>query len=96
MASSDFYEDGASRAANRQQGIPDVGIDSCSTIEGTMIDKNARIGHNVIIRPHPEVVEVVETENADFTFSSPLMSEEYQRLLPDYETYRTRRIVEDE
>lgn len=34
--------------------------------------------------------------SADFMFSSPLMSEEYQRLLPDYEEYRTRRIVGDE
>ena len=47
---------------HRQQGIPDVGIGSGSTIEGAIVDKNARIGHNVIIRPHPEVVEVVETE----------------------------------
>ena len=59
---ADFYEDGASRAANRQRGIPDVGIGSGSTIEGAIIDKNARIGQDVIIRPHPEVVEVVETE----------------------------------
>lgn len=29
---------------------------------------------------------------ADFIFSSYLMNEEYPRLLPDYETYRTRRI----
>jgi methylglyoxal synthase len=28
--------------------------------------------------------------SADFMFSSPLMSEPYQRLLPDYETYRKR------
>jgi methylglyoxal synthase len=34
--------------------------------------------------------------SADFMFSSPLMSEEYQRLLPDYEEYRARRIVGSE
>lgn len=34
--------------------------------------------------------------SADFMFSSPLMAEEYQRLLPDYEEYRTRKIVGDE
>lgn len=28
--------------------------------------------------------------SADFMFSSPLMTEEYQRLLPDYEAYRER------
>jgi len=31
--------------------------------------------------------------SADFMFSSPLMCEEYQRLLPDYEEYQARRIV---
>ncbi len=34
--------------------------------------------------------------SADFMFSSPLMAEEYQRLLPDYEEYRSRRIVGNE
>ena len=34
--------------------------------------------------------------SADFMFSSPLMFEEYQRLLPDYEAYRARRIVGNE
>jgi glucose-1-phosphate adenylyltransferase len=60
---ADFYEDDARRAANREQGIPDVGIGSGSTIEGAIVDKNARIGQNVVIRPHPEIVEMVEEEN---------------------------------
>jgi methylglyoxal synthase len=30
--------------------------------------------------------------SADFIFSSPLMEEEYERQLPDYETYRNRKI----
>jgi methylglyoxal synthase len=34
--------------------------------------------------------------SADFMLSSPLMSEEYQRLLPDYEEYKERRIKGDE
>ncbi len=57
---ADFYEDKAQRAANRQQGVPGVGIGSGSNIEGAIIDKNARIGRNVVIRPHPEVIEMVE------------------------------------
>jgi methylglyoxal synthase len=28
--------------------------------------------------------------SADFIFSSPLMSQEYQRILPDYDQYRAR------
>jgi glucose-1-phosphate adenylyltransferase len=60
---ADFYEDEARRVANRERGRPDVGIGSGSTIEGAIIDKNARIGRNVVIRPHPEVIEMVEEEN---------------------------------
>ncbi|RME70988.1 MAG: methylglyoxal synthase, partial [Chloroflexi bacterium] len=30
----------------------------------------------------------------DFIFSSPLMSEEYERILPDYDEYRSRRILD--
>jgi glucose-1-phosphate adenylyltransferase len=60
---ADFYEDAARRAANRERGRPDVGIGSGTSIEGAIIDKNARIGHNVVIRPHPDVKEMVEEEN---------------------------------
>jgi methylglyoxal synthase len=31
--------------------------------------------------------------SADFPFSSPLLSEPYQRRLPNYETYRQRKIT---
>jgi glucose-1-phosphate adenylyltransferase len=60
---ADFYEDEARRAANQEQGRPNVGIGSNSTIEGAIIDKNARIGKNVVIRPHPEVADMVDEEN---------------------------------
>ncbi|UCC62825.1 MAG: glucose-1-phosphate adenylyltransferase [Anaerolineae bacterium] len=60
---ADFYEDDARRAANRQAGIPDVGIGSGSSIEGAIVDKNTRIGRNVVIRPHPEVTDMVEEDN---------------------------------
>jgi glucose-1-phosphate adenylyltransferase len=60
---ADFYEDDSRRAANREKETPDVGIGSGSTIEGAIVDKNARIGRNVVIRPHPQVTEMVEREN---------------------------------
>jgi len=60
---ADFYEDENRRATNRQQGIPDIGIGPGSTIEGAIIDKNARLGRNVVIRPHPEVIDMIEEEN---------------------------------
>lgn len=34
--------------------------------------------------------------SADFIFSSPLMGEGYRRVLPDYETYKSRRIPGNE
>jgi len=34
--------------------------------------------------------------SADFMFSSPLMNDPYQRILPDYETYRQRVVAEVE
>jgi len=34
--------------------------------------------------------------SADFIFSSPLMTSEYTRLVPDYENYRKRRIATEE
>lgn len=60
---ADFYEDLARRVTNPERGVPDVGIGSGCTIEGAIIDKNARIGNNVVIRPRPEVDEMVEEEN---------------------------------
>jgi len=33
--------------------------------------------------------------SADFMISSPLMDGEYYRLVPDYETYRTRKLDGD-
>jgi len=60
---ADYYEDDTRRAANRQKGLPDMGIGSGSNIEGAIIDKNARIGHNVVIRPHPEIIDMVEAEH---------------------------------
>ncbi len=30
--------------------------------------------------------------SADLMISSPLMDEEYDRLVPDYDTYRTRKV----
>ena len=33
--------------------------------------------------------------SADFMISSPLMDGEYDRLIPDYDDYRTRRLVTD-
>ena len=52
MMGADFYEDEAEKAENRRLGRPHVGIGQGAHIERAIIDKNARIGQGVIIRPH--------------------------------------------
>ncbi len=47
---ADFYETDEDRAENIRIGIPDVGIGPGSSISKAIIDKNARIGRNVVIR----------------------------------------------
>jgi glucose-1-phosphate adenylyltransferase len=57
---ADYYESTEQRAENRRQGIPDVGIGEGCSIEGAIIDKNARIGDGVTIRPHDPDEEMVD------------------------------------
>lgn len=63
MMGADFYETPERKAENRRLERPDVGIGRGSGIEGAIIDKNARIGEGVIIRPHAPDEDMVETEN---------------------------------
>jgi glucose-1-phosphate adenylyltransferase len=59
MLGSDYYESAESIAENEAVGIPRIGIGSETRIENAIIDKNARIGNNVIISPagKPENVD---------------------------------------
>ena len=50
MMGADYYETDEDKRENVRNGRPDIGIGSGSMIEGAIIDKNARIGHNVTIR----------------------------------------------
>jgi glucose-1-phosphate adenylyltransferase len=49
---SDYYESAASIAENEALGNPRIGIGSNTRVENAIIDKNARIGNNVIITPN--------------------------------------------
>ncbi len=55
----DYYESASSIAQNEANGHPRVGIGSNTRIENAIIDKNARIGDNVVISPagKPENVD---------------------------------------
>jgi glucose-1-phosphate adenylyltransferase len=48
---SDFYESMESVERNAVDGIPRIGIGENTRIENAIIDKNARIGNNVVISP---------------------------------------------
>jgi glucose-1-phosphate adenylyltransferase len=50
MMGADFYETPEAKVENRRLGRPDVGIGRGSSVEGAIIDKNARIGEEVSIR----------------------------------------------
>ncbi|HEC34187.1 MAG TPA: glucose-1-phosphate adenylyltransferase [Chloroflexi bacterium] len=52
MMGADYYEDESQRVENRRLGRPHVGIGAGSHIERAIIDKNARIGQEVVIRSH--------------------------------------------
>jgi glucose-1-phosphate adenylyltransferase len=54
MMGADFYEKPDQVKENKRKGIPNIGISSGTVIEGAIIDKNARIGHQVIIRHFPD------------------------------------------
>jgi glucose-1-phosphate adenylyltransferase len=52
MMGADYYEDEDEKAENRRLGRPHVGIGQGTHIERAIIDKNARIGQEVIVRSH--------------------------------------------
>ena len=56
---SDYYESHESVERHEREGLPRVGIGAHCRIENTIVDKNARIGNNVVISPagKPENVD---------------------------------------
>ena len=51
LLGSDYYESFESIIEHEKAGKPRIGIGARSRIENTIVDKNARIGNNVIISP---------------------------------------------
>jgi len=60
---ADFDETTADLERNAPQGIPNVGIGANTTIDGAIIDKNARIGDQVSIT---NSAGVKEAEGANY------------------------------
>ncbi|MEZ5278353.1 MAG: glucose-1-phosphate adenylyltransferase [Opitutaceae bacterium] len=48
---SDVFESEGELAQNRESGVPDIGIGENTVIKDAIIDKNARIGRNVVLDP---------------------------------------------
>ena len=51
LLGSDYYESLESIVEHEKAGLPRIGIGSNCRIENTIVDKNARIGNNVVISP---------------------------------------------
>ncbi len=51
LLGSDYYESRESIYLNESAGVPRIGIGANCRIENTIVDKNARIGNNVVISP---------------------------------------------
>jgi glucose-1-phosphate adenylyltransferase len=81
MMGADFYETYERQLENRRLNIPDVGIGRDSRIEGAIIDKNARIGEDVIIRAHEDEAEFIETEN--YTIKDGVVVIPKNAVIPD-------------
>jgi glucose-1-phosphate adenylyltransferase len=62
MMGADQYETDSEKAAHRAAGLPPIGVGQGCVIEGAIIDKNARIGDDVVIRHIPDRPDM-ETEN---------------------------------
>ncbi len=59
---ADYYESEEAVRENKAIGQPDIGIGEGSVIEGAIIDKNARIGRQVIIRNIPDRPDFVSDD----------------------------------
>jgi glucose-1-phosphate adenylyltransferase len=62
MMGADYYETMAQIEENRRLGLPNMGVGEGSVIENAILDKNVRVGRNVVIRNHRDSEEL-ETEN---------------------------------
>jgi glucose-1-phosphate adenylyltransferase len=51
LLGSDYYESQESILSHEGKGQPRIGIGANCRIENTIVDKNARIGNNVVISP---------------------------------------------
>jgi len=60
MIGANIYQGSDEVAIDKEKGIPHIGVGENCTIENTIIDKDARIGNNVIIKGGSHLKDAVE------------------------------------
>jgi glucose-1-phosphate adenylyltransferase len=80
MMGADYYETAQDLARNQGQGRPNIGIGENSVIERAIIDKNARIGREVHLRPHSPADD---TESDNFTIRDGVVVIPKNAIIPD-------------
>jgi glucose-1-phosphate adenylyltransferase len=80
MMGADYYESEDERAENRRWRRPHVGIGQGAQIERAIIDKNARIGKEVVIRSHEGEAD---REEADYSIRDGIVVVCKNALIPD-------------
>lgn len=79
---ADFYEPFSVRKSKIEQGSVPVGIGANSTIRRAIIDKNARIGQNVIIT-NKDRVEEANREDEGFLIRNGIIVIIKNAVIPD-------------
>jgi glucose-1-phosphate adenylyltransferase len=80
MMGADYYETAQDLARNQTEGRPSIGIGENSVIEQAIIDKNARIGREVHIRPH---TPADDAESDHFTIADGIVVIPKNAIIPD-------------
>jgi glucose-1-phosphate adenylyltransferase len=80
MMGADYFESDAERAENAASGRPNVGVGPGCVIEGAILDKNARIGRDVVIRGLPDRADV---ETAHYSVRDGIVIVMKNCLVPD-------------
>jgi glucose-1-phosphate adenylyltransferase len=80
LLGADYYETEDERRSNLRNGRPDVGIGEGCSIEGAIVDKNARIGKHVTIRSH---ADEPDTETDMYVVRDGVVVVPKDALIPD-------------
>jgi glucose-1-phosphate adenylyltransferase len=80
LIGADRFETDLERVANRQRGLPDLGIGDGTLIERAIIDKDCRIGRNVRITNHRGLVD---DEGANWVIREGIITIPRGSVVPD-------------